>query len=92
MSEIRFMREPEILKITGLSRATIVRLEKEGRFPLRRKISRQCVGWLSSEVDQWMTDLPDAQPNEEPEVDLVAEDIKADNAERYAAIKHFERN
>lgn len=28
----------------------------------------------------------------EPEVDLVEHDIKADNAERYAAIKHFERN
>ena len=28
----------------------------------------------------------------EEKTDLVAEDIKADNAERYAAIKHFERN
>ena len=26
------------------------------------------------------------------EVDLTAEDIKLDNAERYAAIKYFERN
>lgn len=50
----RFIREPECLKITGLSRPTRWRLEKEGKFPKRRKISENTMGWLASEIDEWI--------------------------------------
>ena len=50
----RFMREPEVHNITGLSRTTRWRLEREGKFPRRRAISDAAVGWLESEIDSWV--------------------------------------
>ena len=50
----RFVREPECLKITGLSRTTRWRLEREGSFPKRRKLSENAVGWLESELRKWV--------------------------------------
>ena len=50
----RFIREPECLEITGLSRTTRWRLERAGSFPRRRKISQNAVAWLESEVLAWL--------------------------------------
>ena len=35
----RFLREPEVQHITGLSRTTRWRLQRDGKFPYRRQIS-----------------------------------------------------
>lgn len=45
---------PEVHALTGLSRVTIWREEKESRFPSRRLITRKRVGWLREEVEQWI--------------------------------------
>lgn len=50
----RFIREPEVRRTTGLSRSTRWRLERDGRFPMRRKISPNAVAWLESEVQDWL--------------------------------------
>ncbi len=50
----RFIREPECKRITGLSRTTRWRLERERLFPRRRAISRNAVAWLESEVQDWL--------------------------------------
>jgi prophage regulatory protein len=52
----RFMREPEVRRITGLSRTTRWRLERVGKFPRRRQLSANAVGWLASEIRAWMAD------------------------------------
>src|SRR5438876_10456063 len=39
---------------TGLSRTTVWRLERQGAFPARRRLSPGPVGWLESEVDEWL--------------------------------------
>ena len=52
--EDRFIREPEVARITGLSRTTRWRLERAGKFPRRRRISANAVGWLASEIRAWM--------------------------------------
>ncbi|SKA13313.1 transcriptional regulator, AlpA family [Trichlorobacter thiogenes] len=44
----------ELLKLTGLSRSTIWRLEKEKSFPSRRSLSGKRVGWIRTEVDEWL--------------------------------------
>ena len=48
-----FLRWPQVSAITGLSRTTIWRLERAGKFPSRRKISPGAVAWLNSEVITW---------------------------------------
>lgn len=50
----RFMRLPEVLRVTGLSRSTINRLEKAGLFPHRRAIGPRAVGWPDIEVSDWV--------------------------------------
>ncbi len=45
----------EVIRITGLSYASIARYEKAGKFPKRRKLGGRAVGWLSSEINQWIT-------------------------------------
>lgn len=39
----------------GLSSTTIWRLEKSGKFPRRVKLGGAAVGWLESEIDQWIS-------------------------------------
>lgn len=51
---IRFLRLPEVVARTGLSRSTIyVRLD-QGRFPRPVSLGGRAVGWIESEVDEWM--------------------------------------
>ena len=52
--QVRFLRLPEVLARTGLSRSTIyVRLD-QGRFPRPVSLGGRAVGWIESEVDEWM--------------------------------------
>lgn len=39
-----------------ISLPTAWRLERQGSFPARRKISSNSVGWLRSEIETWMLD------------------------------------
>lgn len=50
----RFVRELECGRITGLSRATRWRLERAGKFPKRRQLAPNSIGWLHSEVMNWL--------------------------------------
>ena len=51
---MRIMRTQEVVRVTGLSRATISRLEGNGGFPARRKLSLRSVGWPEEEVQRWL--------------------------------------
>jgi prophage regulatory protein len=50
------IREPECVRLTGLSRSTRWRLERAGQFPRRRRISSSCIGWLRSELQAWIAE------------------------------------
>ncbi len=56
----RFLREPEVARLTGLSRTTRWRLERAGRFPRKRRISENAVAWVASEIENWMAERPEA--------------------------------
>jgi prophage regulatory protein len=56
----RIMRRPEVLELTGLSETTLWRREREGTFPARRRIGPHAVGWLSTEILSWISNLPAA--------------------------------
>lgn len=51
---LRFIRLKAVRDRTGLSRSTIWRLERRGEFPRHRRISVNAVGWIESEVDEWV--------------------------------------
>ena len=48
------MRLSEVTIKTGLSRSTIDRMEADGKFPKRRKLSERAIGWRSSDVEKWI--------------------------------------
>lgn len=52
------MRTADVLSTTGVGRTTLWRMEKRGEFPQRRQITGNLVGWLASEVNEWMQTRP----------------------------------
>jgi prophage regulatory protein len=68
----RMLRLKEVVRITGLARMTIWRLERKGDFPPRRQLGPRCVAWRESDVYEWIRLRPVARPvfsraNEEEE-------------------------
>ena len=51
----RFVRESECRQVTGLSRTTRWRLERQSRFPARIQLSANAVAWRESEILAWMS-------------------------------------
>jgi len=49
-----FVRLPQVLKETGLSRATLYRKVQDGTFPRQVRIAQRCVGWRRSAIEQWL--------------------------------------
>jgi predicted DNA-binding transcriptional regulator AlpA len=54
----RIMNTPEVVEATGVSRTTLWRLEREGKFPRRRQLIGHRIGWLESEIDEWIQARP----------------------------------
>jgi prophage regulatory protein len=52
------IREPECQIMTGLSKTTRWRMIRLGKFPASRKISNRCVGWIRTEVQDWLRSRP----------------------------------
>lgn len=50
----RIIRLPEVLLRTGLKQSTLYRKIGEGTFPEQIKLSRNCVGWYESQVNEWI--------------------------------------
>jgi len=51
----RILRFPQVKARIPLSRPSIWRLERDGKFPKRLQISANAVGWLESEIDAWIS-------------------------------------
>ena len=56
----RILKQPEVSRVTGLSRSSIYRLEALGQFPLRVKLSEAASGWRSDEISAWIDSRPRA--------------------------------
>ena len=52
--EQMILRLPKVKAITGLSRSTIYLRMSEGTFPIHISLGARAVGWLKSEVSDWM--------------------------------------
>lgn len=54
-------RLPQVVELVGLSPTTIWRKENAGTFPPRRKLSNRLVGWLASDIQDWLESLEQGQ-------------------------------
>ena len=50
----RIVREPERRAKTGISTSTWYELQATGAAPLPIKLTKRSVGWLESELDEWL--------------------------------------
>jgi prophage regulatory protein len=50
----RILRLAEVLRRSGLTRATLYRKIMAGSFPRQIPISTRCVGWRESAVSGWI--------------------------------------
>lgn len=51
---MKVLRLTQVMNSTGLGRSTIYKYIAEGKFPVPLQLSERCVGWLESEVQQWI--------------------------------------
>lgn len=59
---MKFLRTKHIVELTGLSRMTIYRMERDGRFPARRQLGANSVAWLEEDVAAWVSARPAVGP------------------------------
>jgi prophage regulatory protein len=50
----RIIRLPEVKQKTGQSRSTIYERIRQGMFPAPIQLGGRSVGWLESEIDEWI--------------------------------------
>lgn len=48
------LRLKQVISRTGLSRSTIYVLMSENSFPKQLKLGAHAVGWIESEIDEWI--------------------------------------
>jgi prophage regulatory protein len=55
-TNLSIIRRKQVEKRTGLSRSTIYLFIEAGTFPRPINLGARSVGWISEEVDEWITD------------------------------------
>jgi len=51
---MRIMRLKEVIEKTGLSRSTIYNLISQGKFPKQIDLGARSVGWVDTEIEEWL--------------------------------------
>jgi len=57
---MRFFRIRDVEKFTGLSRASIYRLMREGKFPRPVRLGERAVAWTIDDREIWAENRPTA--------------------------------
>jgi prophage regulatory protein len=52
--KMRILKLKEVMDYTALSRSTIYKYISEDRFPRPISLGERSVGWLDSEVEEWI--------------------------------------
>ncbi|MDZ7692082.1 MAG: AlpA family phage regulatory protein [Balneolaceae bacterium] len=58
MSTLQIVRPKQLAELLSVSTVTIWRMEKRGELPRRKQISTRTVGWLESEIREWLEQRP----------------------------------
>jgi predicted DNA-binding transcriptional regulator AlpA len=56
--ECEVVRSKDLRQLTGLSRSSIWRLERDGDFPARVRLTRTGVGWRRTDIETWLATRP----------------------------------
>lgn len=56
----KFIRLPEVKRITGLSRSSIYLRMNNGEFPQSISLGGRAIAWLDADVFQWFDDRIEA--------------------------------
>lgn len=51
---MKIIRLNQVINSTGLGRSSIYKYIADGKFPIPLQLSERCVGWLESEIQQWI--------------------------------------
>ncbi len=54
--EPAILRRPQVQQRTGLSRSTLYQYIKDGEFPKSIPLGPRSVGWLESDITDWITE------------------------------------
>lgn len=54
---MKIIRPNELAKMLSVSKVTLWRMENRGEIPPRIKISKRAVGWLESDIEEWLNSL-----------------------------------
>ena len=60
----RFLRLPQVLDRTGLSRSTLYLRISEGTFPKQVSLGARSVAWIEAEVEDWISRRIDGREND----------------------------
>jgi len=63
VSRPRSLRLPQVVGMTGLKKTTIYALQKAGQFPHSVPLTTTAVGWLETEVEDWLAKRAAARVN-----------------------------
>ena len=64
MTHQQFLRIDDVISRTTLSKDFIYKKMKAGTFPRCRRIGKQAVAWIESEINEWIESQPEADPND----------------------------
>lgn len=62
---MRFLRLQDVMSLTGLGRSTIYKFMDEDIFPKTIPLGGRAVGWLESEIEEWMESRLALRDNQE---------------------------
>lgn len=63
MKRLNIIRTDELAEILSVSPVTIWRMQKRGELPARSQISNRIVGWLESDIEDWLRSRPIVDDN-----------------------------
>ncbi|HEV3109014.1 MAG TPA: AlpA family phage regulatory protein [Candidatus Binataceae bacterium] len=52
------LKAPEVERRTGRSRVWLWRHARDGSFPKPVQLSSRTIGWVESQVEEWLSNLP----------------------------------
>jgi prophage regulatory protein len=53
----KLIKLPTVVELTTLSKSTIYKMVKDGKFPKPVQLSERATGWRVSDVDAWLNNL-----------------------------------